>query len=249
MLLDLGRPVPTPARVALRPMTADGVRRLPRTARHGVRAGHARRRRLRRPAPRPPSASEQSPAELLPRGVDTPGHRLWSAYDGDDAGRDPLDRRRRAEGLHLRHRGPRRAAPARVRAGDPRRRRRGGHRARRDGRSASTCSGQRRRPRALRARGLRHTTERHATAHRARPASSYAGSVSTTRSPSGRRAGRRPPGPVAEQHQDRRQHHQPDQGRVDAGSRPTGRRPSSSSPSCSASRRSRTPRPSPRPRW
>ena len=50
--------------------------------------------------------SEQSQAELLPDGVDTPGHQLWSAYDGETPVGDPLGRRGRADGLHLRHRGP-----------------------------------------------------------------------------------------------------------------------------------------------
>ena len=52
MLLDLADVPAPPARVALRPMTAAEFAGLPRPAHHGVRPGHARRRRLHRPRPR-----------------------------------------------------------------------------------------------------------------------------------------------------------------------------------------------------
>lgn len=82
MLLDLGAPVSPPARVALVPMTAeeydDYVEHLNAAyAQEMLEAGAFT------DLAAATVASEQSQAELLPHGVDTPGHWLWSAHDGD----------------------------------------------------------------------------------------------------------------------------------------------------------------------
>ena len=82
MLLDLTRPVPAPARVALRPMTADefaGYREhlVTAYAQDMVDAGAFD------DLPTALTASERSTQELLPDGPASPGHHLWSAMDGD----------------------------------------------------------------------------------------------------------------------------------------------------------------------
>jgi len=82
MLLDLTRPVPEPARVALRPMTADefaGYREhlVTAYAQDMVDAGAFD------DLPTALTASERSTQELLPDGSASPGHHLWSAVDGD----------------------------------------------------------------------------------------------------------------------------------------------------------------------
>jgi len=82
MLLDLADPVPTPARVRLVPMSA---------ADYGAYEQHlnsAYAQEMLEAGAYPDLAaatvaSERSQAELLPGGVDTPGHHLWSAHDGD----------------------------------------------------------------------------------------------------------------------------------------------------------------------
>jgi ribosomal protein S18 acetylase RimI-like enzyme len=82
MLLDLAAPVAPPARVVLVPMTAEeyvGYEEYLNAAyaQEMFEAGAFT------DLAAAVVAAEQSQAELLPRGVDTPGHRLWSAYDGD----------------------------------------------------------------------------------------------------------------------------------------------------------------------
>ena len=82
MLLDLDTPVAPPPRVALAPMTAaeyDGYEKHLNAAyaQEMVEAGAFS------DLASATIAAEQSQAELLPSGVDTPGHHLWSAYDGD----------------------------------------------------------------------------------------------------------------------------------------------------------------------
>lgn len=82
MLLDLTRPVPAPARVALRPMTADefaGYREhlVTAYAQDMVDAGAFD------DLPTALTASERSTQELLPDGPASTGHHLWSAMDGD----------------------------------------------------------------------------------------------------------------------------------------------------------------------
>jgi ribosomal protein S18 acetylase RimI-like enzyme len=81
MRLDLGLPVGQPARVRLRPMTAEfpayRARLVAEYAQDifdiGAFADLAAAL----------DASEQSTDDLLPDGPDTPGQHLWSAYDGD----------------------------------------------------------------------------------------------------------------------------------------------------------------------
>ena len=104
MLLDLGAPVSAPARVTLVPMTTEEyggyVEYLNAAyAEEMLEAGAFTDLEAAT------VASEQSQADLLPRGVDTPGHHLWSAYDGDTPVGHPLGPSRRREGVHLRHRG------------------------------------------------------------------------------------------------------------------------------------------------
>jgi GNAT superfamily N-acetyltransferase len=82
MLLDLSAPVPTPVRVRLVPMTV---------ADYGGYAQHLNAAYAQEMLEAgaysdlvtATLASERSQAQLLPRGVETPGHHLWSAYDGD----------------------------------------------------------------------------------------------------------------------------------------------------------------------
>ncbi len=82
MLLDLSRPVPTPARVVLRPMTADEFAAyreqiVTAYAQDMVDAG------AYDDLPTALTASERSTQELLPDGPASPGHHLWFAVDGD----------------------------------------------------------------------------------------------------------------------------------------------------------------------
>jgi ribosomal protein S18 acetylase RimI-like enzyme len=83
MRLDLSRPVDPPSRVELRPMTAEEFRAY---RGHLVTAyaqeilGFGGFADLAAAL----DASERSTVELLPDGPDTPGHHLWSAYDGDE---------------------------------------------------------------------------------------------------------------------------------------------------------------------
>jgi ribosomal protein S18 acetylase RimI-like enzyme len=89
MLLDLAAPVSPPARVELVPMTAeeyDGYEEYLNAAyaEEMFEAGAFT------DIAAATVAAETSQAELLPRGVDTPGHRLWSAYDGQTSDRRPV---------------------------------------------------------------------------------------------------------------------------------------------------------------
>ena len=109
MLLDLATPVSPPDRVVLRPMSAAefaGYRDQLVTAYAQDMLDAGAFADLAAAL----AASEQSTVDLLPEGVDTSGQHLWTAYDGQTGDqtvrRHPLDRRRRADGVHLRHRGP-----------------------------------------------------------------------------------------------------------------------------------------------
>ena len=83
MLLDLALPVGEPGRVVLRPMTTEFPAYRERLVTEyaqdifdiGAFTDFAAAL----------DASEQSTADLLPDGADTPGQHLWSAYDGDAA--------------------------------------------------------------------------------------------------------------------------------------------------------------------
>ena len=84
MLLDLNAPVPTPDRVLLVPMSVADY------GEYELHLNAAYAQEMLEAGAYPDLAtatfaSEQSQAALLPRGVETPGHHLWSAYDGDNA--------------------------------------------------------------------------------------------------------------------------------------------------------------------
>jgi ribosomal protein S18 acetylase RimI-like enzyme len=82
MLLDLSRPVGEPARVTLRPFTADELE----TYREYLVSGYAQdmvEGGMFTELTDSLAVSELSMQELLPDGVDTAGQHLWTAYDGE----------------------------------------------------------------------------------------------------------------------------------------------------------------------
>jgi ribosomal protein S18 acetylase RimI-like enzyme len=82
MLLDLATPVAPPARVALVPMTAEEYVGY-ETHLNAAYAQEMFEAGAFTDLSSATVAAEHSQAQLLPSGVDTPGHLLWSAYDGD----------------------------------------------------------------------------------------------------------------------------------------------------------------------
>ena len=158
MLLDLTGPVAAPARVVLRPMaTAEfaGYRdQLVTAYAHEMHdAGYFG------DLDAALASSERSTGELLPDGLDSPGHHLWTAHDGETPVAILWIHVDGDEGLHLRHRGARRPATTRVRAGGPGRRRPRRPRPRGRGAGSQRLRPQRRSPGAVRGAGYATTEQ------------------------------------------------------------------------------------------
>ena len=81
-------------------MTAAGVRRLPaRTSRRTTARTSPRPARC--PSPRPGRRRPRDLDRLLPQGLRTPGHLIWTAFDGTDpVGHLWLQLQPRSDGLH-----------------------------------------------------------------------------------------------------------------------------------------------------